>query len=187
MPYVGGLSGQQGSSKVLFLVQCPEGGFYRYLLPKDEASEGKADLDSKAISSITLPASEPTSNPSILSMPSQMSNVSNVPASSDTKAAVGSATPSTSSLTTAIGHGRGLTYKGKGSKTIFYKSQSMLPHIDDKELTPVPSKTVLAASLTAAGNQPVQRRHFPFRSQSMGASKCGRYPGQRSAPPVPAH
>ena len=166
MPYVGGLSGQQGSSKVLFLVQCPEGGFYRYLFPKDEASEAKAALDRKAISSITLPASDPASNPSILSMSLQTSNVSNVPASSDTKVALGTVTPSTSSLTTAIGHGRRLTYEGKGSKTIFYKSQPMLPHTDDKELTPVPSKQELAASLTA-GNQPVQRRHFPFRSQSI--------------------
>ena len=53
----------------------------------------------------------------------------------------------------------------------------MLPHTDDKELSPVPSKQEIAASL-ATGNQPVQRRHFPFRSQSMGESKHGRYPGK---------
>ena len=76
MPYVGGLSGQQGSSKVLFLVQRPEGGFYRYLLPKAEASEAKANLDNKAISSLTLPASDTLSKPSFLSMSLQMSNVS---------------------------------------------------------------------------------------------------------------
>ena len=91
-----------------------------------------------------------------------------------------------SSLTASIGHGRGLTYQGKGSKTIFYKSQPMLPLTDDKELSPVPSKQEIAASL-ATGNQPVQRRHFPFRSQSLDESKCGRYPGQRLAPAVPAH
>ena len=183
MPYVGGPSGQQGSSKVLFLVQRPEGGFYRYLLPKDDALEAKADLDNKAISSLTLPASDTSSKPSFLSMSSQMSNV---PASSDAKVAFGTATPSTSSLTASIGHGRGLTYQGKGSKTIFYKSQPMLPHTDDKEPSPVPSKQEITASL-ATGNQPVQRRHFPFRSQSMGGFKYGRYPGQRLAPAVRAH
>ena len=140
MPYVGGPSGQQGSSKVLYLVQHPEGGLYRYLLPKDEASEAKADLDNKAISSLTLPASDTSSKPSFLSMSSQTSNVSNVPASSDAKVAFGTATPSISSLTASIGHGRSLTYQGKGSETIFYKFQPMLPHTDDKELSPVPSK-----------------------------------------------
>ena len=83
--------------------------------------------------------------------------------SSDAKVAFTTATSSTSSLTPSIGRGRGLTYQGKGSKAIFYKSQPMLSHTDDKELSPVPSKQEIATSLTP-GNQPVQKRHFPFRS-----------------------